>query len=301
MPCPCGRGKDRAEQLRHRVEQVEHFPAIFNVRNGDERSRIAALGAIRTSLIGGGEGESHFFYLKNPYMDFINGMSEDVNAFRKQVNRFREVLNSVCKDRNSLRKQVNRLCEPVNPFREPVNAFIEDVNAVSEWLDGGIGSVSPVCESKNSPDGMETRRKGGKRLFLQPDGENVLRVEVFPDGPNLPVGDFHQEMIPLIVDATVFQLAVRLGLDRHKVALGDHPVDGEPQPVDQLMVHAVKEASDAFLVERTGGGKQFGFAGNPPRRVIGQAVERALDVVRVEAGDEGFGESFVFGEGHGYL
>ena len=48
---------------------------------------------------------------------------------------------------------------------------------------------------------------------MEPDGEDVLGVQVLAHGADLPITDHDQHMVLLVVDAAVLELAVRFNFN----------------------------------------------------------------------------------------
>src|SRR6185295_8406526 len=141
------------------------------------------------------------------------------------------------------------------------------------------------------------RSEDGSRL--KPRREDVLGVEVFADRADLAVADRHQQVVLLIVDAAVVQLAQGLDLDRHLVALGDGAFHRQLQPVAEPAHHVVEEAGHLLLAVNACRGKLVRLAGDPPGGVVGHGFEGAGDVVGAEAGEEFGGQTLVVFGAHG--
>ena len=69
-----------------------------------------------------------------------------------------------------------------------------------------------------------------------------MRIEVLANRGNLPVAEGDQEVVLLAVLATVPEIAARLYLERHEIALCYRARDGHLQPIVELREHAIEES-----------------------------------------------------------
>lgn len=75
---------------------------------------------------------------------------------------------------------------------------------------------------------------------LEPNGVHVLRVEIFTHAADLPITDYHHEMVFLILYPSVLQRSVRLDFHSNVVFFGDHPRDSHLDAARHLTDHAME-------------------------------------------------------------